>query len=84
MRRFPALVLLLVPAVALAGGDEAADKDQARVLAREAADHLDEKKYAEALDAATRAETLYHAPYHVFVKASLGRGSLRRFRRCVY
>lgn len=46
-----------------------ADIDRARELARESADLLDQKKYAEALDRATRAEALYHAPFHLSVIA---------------
>ena len=48
--------------MALARPLQAADDvDAARTLAETAADHLDEKKFAEALDEATRAEALYHA-----------------------
>ncbi len=46
------------------------DVDRARALAIEAADALDEKRYAEALEQATRAEELYHAPVHTFTIAA--------------
>jgi hypothetical protein len=45
------------------------DIDRARELARESADLLDQKKYADALDRATQAEALYHAAFHVSVIA---------------
>lgn len=66
------LLLGLVPGVALAQGET--DKDRARALAQEAADRLDAKEYEKALDAAKRAEELYHAPFHVFVIASAEEG----------
>jgi hypothetical protein len=62
------VAVLLAASVALAqeGG---ADIDRARTLARESADLLEHGQYAEALDRATRAEALYHAPLHVAVEA---------------
>jgi hypothetical protein len=62
------VAVLLAASVALAqeGG---ADIDRARALARESADLLEHGQFAEALDRATRAEALYHAPLHVAVEA---------------
>jgi hypothetical protein len=62
------VAVLLAASVALAqeGG---ADIDRARTLARESADLLEYAQYAEALDRATRAEALYHAPLHIAVQA---------------
>ena len=45
------------------------DKDKAREFAQEAADLLDSQKYTEALAAANKAESLYHAVYHLYVVA---------------
>ena len=69
MKRALALAacLMFTPAVAL--GDAPTDKDRAREHAQQAADFLDAKNYAQALDAAKRAESLYHAVYHVYVIA---------------
>jgi hypothetical protein len=55
------LVGLLGAPAAHAAGDDA---EQARALAQEGGDLLDAKRYAEALDRVTRAESLYHAPTH--------------------
>jgi hypothetical protein len=56
---------------ALAGGDPTA---QARALAQEAGDLIDAKKYADALDRVTRAETLYHAPTHELMMGQANEG----------
>jgi hypothetical protein len=58
-----AACLFFAPTSALAGPPS--DKDQARELAQQAAEFLDVKKYAEALQAANKAESLYHAVYHL-------------------
>lgn len=62
-----ATCLFLTPAIAFAGAPT--DKDRARELAQQAADLLDEKKYTEALEAANKAEALYHAVFHLYVAA---------------
>src|SRR5262245_58423268 len=60
-------------AVALAeDGTEAVDEARRTVV--EAADLLDAKRYAEALDRATRAESLYHAPIHLLLIAQAEEG----------
>jgi hypothetical protein len=73
MRRLLAVGLVLAgPALgaARASAQEAqGDVDRARALARESTDLLDRQRYADALDRATRAEGLYHAPFHVAVIA---------------
>jgi hypothetical protein len=54
-----------------------ADIDRARSLAKQANRALKAQSYAEALDAATQAEALYHAPFHLAIigesLAALGR-----------
>ncbi len=69
MKRAFALAVCLFFMPALALGATPSDKDRARELAQQAADLLDTKKYAEALDAANKAESLYHAVYHLYVAA---------------
>jgi tetratricopeptide (TPR) repeat protein len=69
MKRAFALAVCLFFTPALALGGTPSDKDRARELAQQAADLLDTKKYAEALDAANQAESLYHAVYHLYVAA---------------
>ena len=54
---------LTVPA--LAQGEAGSAKDQARELAIAAGEDLDAGRHREALDRATRAEALYHAPTHL-------------------
>src|SRR5262245_1330165 len=73
MRRLLAVGLVL--AGALLGAAPAAadpptgDVDRARALARESSDLLDKQRYADALERATQAEALYHAPFHLVVIA---------------
>ena len=70
--RFLRMALLLLAALlatSSASAQGTADIDKARQLARESADLLDAKRYSEALDRATQAEALYHAPLHVAVIA---------------
>jgi hypothetical protein len=62
------VAFLLRASIALAQ-EGAANIDRARSLARESADLLEQGRYAEALDRATRAEALYHAPLHIAVEA---------------
>lgn len=57
-------VALAVPQVAHA---DDTPKDRARVRAQDAADHLADKRWSEALDAATQAEELYHAATHLLI-----------------
>ena len=64
-----ALAACLFLAPASAWGDAPTDKDRAREFAQEAADLLDAQKYPEALEAANKAESLYHAVYHLYVVA---------------
>jgi hypothetical protein len=47
---------------------------KARALAEEAGDLLDSKKYAEALDRVTKAESLYHAPTHELMLGQANEG----------
>jgi len=47
---------------------------QARELGEKAADAIDEHRYADALDLATRAEALYHAPTHVLMTGQAQEG----------
>jgi tetratricopeptide (TPR) repeat protein len=77
MRRRPLVVGVMISCVAVAGatrvaalGEEAAapapdPQAEARALAQTALDHLDAQRFAEALEAAERAEKLYHAPIHM-------------------
>ncbi len=69
MKRAVALAACLMFTPALALGATPTDKDRAREHAQQAADFLDAKKYEQALEAAKRAESLYHAVYHVYVVA---------------
>lgn len=69
MKRALALAACLFFAPALVSAAPPTDKDRARELAQTAADLLDEKKYAEALEAANKAEALYHAVFHLYVAA---------------
>lgn len=69
MKRVFVLSACLFLAPTLAFGAPGTDKDRARELAQDAADLLDEKKYAKALELATKAESLYHAVYHLYVAA---------------
>jgi hypothetical protein len=69
MKRAFALAACLFLAPASAWGDAPIDKDRAREFAQEAADLLDAKKYAEALETANKAESLYHAVYHLYIVA---------------
>lgn len=69
MKRALAVAACLFFTPALALGGTPTDKDRARELAQNAADLLDAKKYADALDAANKAEALYHAVYHLYVAA---------------
>ncbi len=48
--------------------------DRARALAEEAGDLLDAKRYADALDRATRAEALYHAPTNLLMTGEAQEG----------
>jgi len=68
MKRAFALAACLILTPALAWGAPT-DKDRARELAQQAADLLDAKKYAEALEAANKAESFYHAVFHLYVAA---------------
>ncbi|MCC6526291.1 MAG: hypothetical protein IT373_26830 [Polyangiaceae bacterium] len=76
-RTFRAAVVALVAATALAGvsapayaGDPTAeDRAAARSAAERGSKLYNEKKFAEALDAFTRAEALLHAPTHVLMQA---------------
>jgi len=67
--------LLLAAPVAFAAPD---GLDRARSLAQEGGDLLDAKRYADALDRVTRAESLYHAPTNVLMigQAQEGLGRL--------
>jgi len=69
MKRAFALAACLFFMSTAAFGAPATDKDRARELAQTAADLLDEKKYTEALDAANKAESLYHAVFHLYIAA---------------
>jgi hypothetical protein len=69
MKRAFALAACLFFSPTLALGDTPSDKDRARELAQQAADLLDSKKYTEALEAANKAESLYHAVFHLYVVA---------------
>lgn len=60
-----AFVLALGLAVARPARGETEEMGRARSLALAAADHLDQKRYAEALNLATQAEDLFHAPTHL-------------------
>lgn len=70
MSRLRALVVvalgiaLAVPQLAHA---DDAPKDRARVRAQDAAEHLAEERWREALEAATQAEELYHAATHLLI-----------------
>jgi hypothetical protein len=69
------------PQEAGAAGTEGpvADIDRARALAKQANRALHRASYAEALDCATRAEALHHAPFHLAIiggaLAGMGRGA---------
>lgn len=69
MKRALALAACLFMTPSLALATPTSDKDRARQLAQTAADLLDGKKYAEALEAANKAESLYHAVFHLYVAA---------------
>lgn len=69
MKRAFALAACLFFTPSFAFAAPATDKDRARELAQTAADLLDEKKYTEALEAANKAESLYHAVFHLYVAA---------------
>jgi len=62
----------LAQAVGAAGATDNVAK--ARALAGEAGDLLDAKKYAEALDRVTQAESLYHAPTHELMLGQANEG----------
>lgn len=62
-----ASVIFVSSSAALAQSDD--EKAAARALAGQAQDALKANKYAEALDYATRAEALFHAPPHLLMKA---------------
>lgn len=61
--------LLLATAIALGSPSAEAqgDIDQARAMAQEAADLLEAGEYERALERATQAEDLYHAPIHLLM-----------------
>ena len=56
--------------------------DRARSLAQDAAELLEEKKFAEALDAATKAEELYHAAIHLLMAGQSLEGLGRLAEAC--
>jgi hypothetical protein len=73
--RGPAILLgALCFALPAYAGDNASDVDKARSLGRTAADLIDQKRFADALDHATRAEALYHAPTHLLLMAESQEG----------
>ena len=76
MRRL-ALAVGLVAALGLPRAAIADDIDRARTLAQDAADLLEDKKYADALDRAQQAEALYHAPIHLYMMAQAYEGMSR-------
>jgi hypothetical protein len=74
MRRYFAMLAALWACAMMAWGASAladgSDKvGRARALAEQAADLLDAKNYAEALDRASQAEAIFHAPTHVLMIA---------------
>lgn len=64
-----ALALALSSLVTSASAADDVKKDKARALAREAGDLLDAKSYEEARAKAASAESLYHAPLHIYMIA---------------
>src|SRR6185503_6053716 len=68
-----ALVLLMLCATAAAASEDD-DRDKARALAEQAGDALDARKFSQAIDLVTQAETLYHAPTHLLIAAEAHEG----------
>jgi hypothetical protein len=81
MRRI-ALALAFVAMLGAPTAARADDIDRARVLAQEAGDLLDDKKYEQALERAQQAEALYHAPIHTSMMAQALEG-LNRYAEAV-
>jgi hypothetical protein len=67
---------LVAPSSAYAQSDE--EKAAARALAKQGAEALNNKKFAEALDFTKRAESIFHAPTHLLLigRAQVGLGKL--------
>src|SRR5690349_7016544 len=79
MLRRVALALVVTSALGVAPSRALAQSSKAQIaearsLAQDAGDLLDQKNYAEALERATQAEALYHATIHVLMIAQAQEG----------
>jgi hypothetical protein len=77
-RRVAVALLTLSAACGVAHAQSPEDIDQARELAGQASDLLDEQRFEEALERVTQAEAKFHAPTHLLMmaEAQIGLGRL--------